>query len=163
MKIGARFKDGKLILNNLQIERELKRELNKSSLDGLMFTVKIEKLREPKTFSQLRYFHSDGVFGRIISAYRDAGYDVPIGKERAKDWLKFQIKTNPSIDFTKMTENVLTGEVRLELRSFADASKEELSQIIDWTIRTHQEYFGIEIETVDEYKRKLKARRNNKT
>lgn len=157
MKIAFRFKENQPMANWLAIVNQLKRELNKDSLDDIVFTANIQQLRKPKTFSQNRYFHSEGFIGRIITGYREAGYDVPRGREMAIDWVKYQIKTHPDIMFYEKKENVLTGETRYETKSFSKATKEEMSYIIEWCIRTYANYFGIVLETAEEYKRKLKS------
>ena len=92
-----------------------------------------------------------------MTGYRSEGYDVPSGKAGV-DWTKFQIKTLPEIYFIKEKKNVLTGESRNVIRSFADASKEEMSAIIDICIRIYGEYFGITFESSDDFKKRMKLK-----
>jgi hypothetical protein len=63
MKIAIRFKNDKPVANWLQATNGLKRDLKKSDLEGLLFTADIKKIRMPKTYSQLRYFHCKGFLG----------------------------------------------------------------------------------------------------
>jgi hypothetical protein len=154
MKIALRFKDNQPLANWLSVINQLKREFKKESLDGLVFTANIQQLRKPKTFSQLRYFHCDGFIGRIIQGYREAGYDVPMGKEEAKEWTKNEIKLDPAIMFVTKHPTTDGRDVYIP-KSFSKATKEEMSHIIDWCMRTYQTYFGIVLESVHDYKKRM--------
>jgi len=153
-KFVLSFQDDKPITNWKAITNYLRTVLNKNSLNGLYFEMTVKKIRQAKTFSQLGYFHAE-LLWKIITGYKEAGYSVPLGIAGEK-WAKEQIKTLDSIRFIESVENVLTGEIVTNFRSFADATKEEMSNIIDVCIRNYGEYFGILFVTPKEYKEKLK-------
>lgn len=154
IKIAFKFKNNKPLINWLAVINQIKQELKLSSVDDIMFTARFEQLRKPKTYSQLKYFHSDGFMNPIIAGYRDAGYDVPKNKTQAKEWVKFQIKTHIDVMFVKKIKNVITGDFLIVPKSFSDATKEEMSYIIDWCCRIYPEFFGVELETVEQYKKR---------
>ena len=119
-----------------------------------IFNLVITVLLEPKTFKQINYFHSDGVLGRIIFGYRQAGYRVPLNDKMAKVWVKNKIKVRPEIMFMEEIEDDKTGNIFYALRSFKDASKDEMRDITDKCIQIYGEAFGIKFETVKEYKKR---------
>ena len=160
MKIAIRFKNDKPVANWLQATNGLKRDLKKSDLEGLLFTADIKKIRMPKTYSQLRYFHCKGFLGRIIDGYLDGNSkDMPIGDKARVEWVKNQIKTDRAIMFYEPFISK-DGDRFILLRSFSDATKEEMQHIIDWCIMEYQERFGIDLEPVDDYKKRLKNERD---
>lgn len=154
IKVAFKFKDGKPLINWKRVENNLRERYPNKDL----FTAKFSAVSAPKTYSQLRYFHSNGFIGRIIDGYREAGFDVPNEKAEAIEWVKFQIKTHPDIMFIKRVKNEQTDRNYVIPRSFKNATKEEMSKIIEWCIRNYQEYFGIVLETADEYKHRLGLR-----
>ena len=133
----------------------IKRTLKNKYPNTKNFTANIKPVLASKTYSQLRYFHSDGFLGRIVEGYRDAGYDVPAGTKAAKEWVKFQIKTNPDIMYVKYVKNYKSNQTYILPKSFSDISKKEMSSIIDWCFRKYQTYFDIILETAEEYKRRM--------
>lgn len=152
MKISFNFntKTGKPNIDWIKIKKVLTGKYPNTK----NFIAKFKPVLAAKTYSQLKYFHSDGFLGRIVEGYREAGYDVPVGKEAAKDWVKFQIKTHPEIGYVKKVKNENTGKKYIVLKSFSDISKKEMSKIIDWCFRTFQQGLDIILETSEEYKRR---------
>ena len=157
LKYAFKFlENGKPTLDWSAIKQDIIYQLNIKNIYDKIFNVVFTVLREPKTFSQLGYLHAE-IIPKIMTGYRNEGYDIPSGKA-GMDWTKFQIKTLPEIYFIKQKQNVITGEMRNVIRSFADASKEEMSAIIDICIRLYGEYFGITFESPDEYKKRMKLK-----
>lgn len=154
VKYSLKFKDGKPIINWLAVLHDI-RTILKADPEKRLFTVVISVLREPKTFNQLAYFNAE-IVNKIITGYRDAGYNIPLNHTRAVEWVKFQIKTLPEIQFVEEKRNEITGEVMLVTKSLADASKDEASHIIDVCIKVYSEYFGIVFTTPEEYKRRMR-------
>ena len=140
------------IINWLGVYNSIKTVL-KVNPDEKMFTMIISVLREPKTYNQLAYLHAE-ILLKIIQGYREAGHDVPFNKEQSLIWVKKEIKTLPEIMFIEDVPNAKTGETYTALRTFSDASKEEMSDIIDKVIRIYGDYFKIEFETPEAYKRR---------
>lgn len=152
LKYALKFRDNKPLINWLAVINDIRNRL-KANPEQRVFIMEISILREPKTFSQLAYFHAE-ILTKILNGYRDAGYDIPFNKEMALEWVKYQVKTLPEIMFVEEKTNEITGKVLIVPRSFADASKEEMSDIIDKCIRIYGEYFGIVFETPEEWKKR---------
>ncbi len=152
MKFAFRFINGKPNINWEAVRQQIADKHGKSAITGKIFTFTLSVLREPKTYSQLGYFHAE-----IIRKWRigllEAGHQVPIG-QAGEEYVKFQIKTLPEIAFVEYKENIITGEKRQVLRSLASASKEEMSHIIDVAIRIGSEYFGVTFESPEEFKKR---------
>jgi len=148
--------DGRNTINWEAIRNELQSELRTSDLIDKIFTVVIAKLRQPKTYSQLGYFHAEIVKKWKIGLL-ESGHQVPVG-EAGNDYVKEQIKTLPEIRFYENKKNIVTGENFASLRSFATSSCEEMSHIIDVAIRIGSEYFGITFESPEEYKKRNKLK-----
>ena len=156
LKYAFQFKDDKPILNWEAIKNDINSLLNIKDLTDKWFVITLNVLRQPKTFSQLGYFHAE-ILPKIMAGYREAGNIVPIG-EQGEIWTKNQIKTLPEIMFIEKIKNEKTGENIVNIRSLATASKEEMSHIIDTCIKVYGEYFGITFESPEYYKRKMRLR-----
>jgi thioredoxin-related protein len=154
VKIAFKFKGIVPLINWVSLIAQIKKEFPKIDFDTDYISAKFEQIRKPKTYSQLKYFHSDGFLGLIVKAYKHAQEQVPINKKKAKEWAKFQIKTHPDIMFVDEVKNVLGKTTGYMPRSLSDASKEEMSYIIEWCTKTYSEYYGVEFETVEQYKKR---------
>ena len=144
--------EDKPLLNWFAIIKQIKHEFSISDLTKYVFTITIQKLRQGKTYSQLKYFNAVTVNNWVKGLKNAEGY-VPIG-EAGKDYAKFHIKTLPGIMFVKKEKNQYTGKEHYVLRSCKDASKEEMSQMIEIGNAVCEEYFGIECESVEQYKKR---------
>lgn len=157
IKYAFKFDENrKPVINWFGVYNSIK-EVLKIDPDDKMFTMVISRLLEPKTYSQLAYLHAE-ILLKVIYGYREAGYDVPLNKIQAMEWVKKQVKTLPEIMFVENITNILTGEVTINLRSFASGSKVEISDIIDKCIRIYGDFFGIIFESPIEYKQRMRLK-----
>jgi hypothetical protein len=155
IKLAFYLRGGELKINTVYLKNMLTKEYPGKEC----FTAKITPVRAPKSFSQIKYFHCDGFIGRMKQGLRNNGFDVPMEKKAGDDFVKFHIKTHPDIMFTEIVDNKITGDQFRKIRSFESASKEEMSHIIDWCSRVFApEWCGVELETVEEYKKRLRIK-----
>lgn len=98
-----------------------------------------------KTNSQLGYLHAC-----LLPAFHD------FALEAGNEWSQEQSKTQAKIlmDFVEERRSVVNGDVYYDVKSFANASKEEVSEFIDKLIRFLAEY-GVAVESPYDYRKRL--------
>jgi hypothetical protein len=98
-----------------------------------------------KTTSQLGYLHAE-VWKKVYE------WAKSVGNEWTDEECRDQLKAH--LNFVEQKESKVNGELYWDIKSCADASKEEVSDLIDSLIRFLGEE-GIKVQTPEEY---LKAK-----
>lgn len=142
LEFGWTIKDGKLVLNNRDAFTERVARTFKEGAKGLM---RIEELQPSKSPWQLRYYHGP-VIDMVLKYMLDSGYDVT--KTQARGYVE---ALNP---YLRQPVQHSSGEVTEVRVSLSDCSKEQMAQVIDWTIRLLAEADYI-VESAEEWKQNM--------
>lgn len=104
----------------------------------------IERPREDKTISQLGYMHA-AVWPVFYRFYEDQGIQVDTKEE--KERIRDDIKV--AIGFVQERTEMITGDKYYKVRSFANATKDQTSDMIDRIIRLAADYGMIVPDPLD--------------
>jgi len=120
--------------------------IHDENVDFLELDMEIKSTFQFKTTSQLGYLYAEV----LIKFY---AYMNEMGDDRIDEAKKRDLKMHPAVGFFEVDKNMFTGELSQFPKSFATASKEEVSECIDKLIRLAGD-FGIVIETPEYYKQR---------
>jgi hypothetical protein len=115
-------------------------------IDEITLEINIKKIQKKKTREQLGYLYAS-VLPAIYDFLRESGYTC------SEDAMKDMLKLHSEINWCSEVANYFTGEIFKRPKSFALATREEMSEIIDKLIRLAAD-FGIEVETPEDYKKR---------
>lgn len=119
---------------------------NEDNFEYIDLSCVITKIAAFKTKPQLGYWHGE-ILPKAVIGYERSGYRN-VSNGQAETWLK-------EMFFFEENTNELTGEIKKTPRSFEGATKEEMSEVIDQSILFIQEELGIEVETPEDYKKRM--------
>jgi len=154
IKKAFKFSEKKIpLINWIELFNELVKP--NEDISDSVFTGTFAKLRKPKTYDQIKYFHCDDFLLRFTDALSEACTygKAPKDKVKRKEWGKYQIKMHPEIAYYEQKYNVFTKETQNEPLSFADIDKDEMSRIISWCMDKAENFLGVVLQSSEEYKR----------
>jgi hypothetical protein len=130
----------KIILQSIDMFCKVEGKL----IDEVTLEIIIRKVQKKKTREQLGYLYAS-----VLPSFY--WYMREQGSTSSNDSLKDMLKLHPEIDYCNEEVNCLTGEILKKPKSFALATREEMSEIIIKLIRLGAD-FGIEIESAEDFK-----------
>jgi|GEM_PF-5945002 len=142
VEFGWIMEGGKLVLNNRQAFTE---RVARTFKDGARGVMVLEELQPSKSSWQLRYYHGP-VMDMVLKYMLDAGYEVT--KTQARGYVE---ALNP---YLKQAIQHNSGEVAEVRISLSDCSREQMSEVIDWTIRLLAEADYI-VESAEEWRQNM--------
>jgi hypothetical protein len=118
--------------------------IRSDEVQSIILEMEIRAPFKEKTLSQLGYLHA-AVWPVFYQYYRDQGIQVD-SKEQMED-VRDSVKM--ALGFVKSITDI-HGELHTKPKSLADASKDEVRDLIDWIIRLAAD-FGMIVPGPEEY------------
>jgi hypothetical protein len=118
--------------------------IRSDEVQSIILEMEIRAPFKEKTLSQLGYLHA-AVWPVFYQYYRDQGIQVE-SKEQMED-VRDSVKM--ALGFVKSITDI-HGELHTKPKSLADASKDEVRDLIDWIIRLAAD-FGMIVPGPEEY------------
>lgn len=146
------------MINSEQVLSDLVERMVKSdTVVEVHLDIEFKSEYQEKTHSQLGYMHA-AIWPQFYRFYEDQG--IPAETKEQKERIRNDVKF--AIGFTELVPRILSRapvedidqDNRQEPRSFAGASKEECSEMIERLLVLAAD-FGIQIEGPEEYKERL--------
>jgi len=132
-------------LNNLKAQA-VEKFIKHDTTTSVILDMELKRPYVAKTLSQLGYLHA-AVYPQFYNYYTEQG--IP-GMDSQEQREKCRNDIKDAVNFTHQVESSLGMGPRLEVKSLADASREEVSEFIDSVIRLAAGY-GIIVPTPEEY------------
>jgi len=142
LEFGWHIEGGKLVLNNKAAFTDRVARTFKEGIKGVMT---LEELQPSKSSWQLRYYHGP-VIDMVLKYMVDSGYDV--NKTQARAYIE---DCNPHLKQDIQHNNGEAADVRVSL---SDCTKEQMSAVIDWTVRLLAEADYV-VESPEEWKQNM--------
>lgn len=118
--------------------------IRSDEVQSIILEVEVRAPFKEKTLSQLGYLHA-AVWPVFYQYYRDQGIQV----ESKEQMLEVRDSVKLALGFVKPVADI-HGEIHQVIKSLADASKEDVMDLIDWIIRLAAD-FGMIVPGPEEY------------